>query len=503
MSATPRHRMAAATLLASFDGPDVPEWLLGWVDRGLGGVCLFASNLNGRPADTTRRLHAARPDVVVATDEEGGDVTRLWANVGSPVPGNAALGAVDDPALTRQLAGALGASLAAAGIDLDLAPVADVNVDAANPAIGVRSFGGDAELVGRHVAAFVDGLQEGGVGACVKHFPGHGATVVDSHLALPVVDAPADVIARRELIPFRAAIEAGTAAVMTGHLVVPALDDRPGTLSHRLLGRLLRTELGFDGAIVTDALDMAGIGGPARIPTTAVEALAAGADLCCLGPRATDELVAACVEAIVDAVERGELAEARLADAAARVAGLGARRRRAGHRSPGDPQSIDRIGLDAARRAIRTVGDPELPASGAHVIELVRPAMIAAGTVPWGLGAALSALDPAVTVERVEPGLSVDIEPSLARAAGRPLVVAYRDAHRYPTVDRRLEALAAARPDAVLVDLGWPHPDPPSARGRVTAFGAAPPCTRAAAEFLIGRLAAATRSDTTGDQTHG
>ncbi len=474
MSITPTNgdalrRLAAATIMGSFTGPDVPDWLRRAIDDGLGSVCLFASNLTRSAVEVTDALHQARPDVLVATDEEGGDVTRLWATTGSPIPGNAALGAVDDPALTRRLAAALGATLAAHGIDLDLAPVADINVDPANPVIGVRSFGADPATVARHVAAFVDGLQAGGVAACAKHFPGHGATSVDSHLGRTVVDVSRDLLERRELAPFRAAIENGATTVLTGHLVAPALDDRPATVS-RVVVDLLRSELGFTGAVVTDALDMGGAGGPAVIPRTVVAALDAGADLCCLGPDATVDLVGACVDAVVAAVKHGDLSADRLEAAAHRVAGL-----RIPARPAANPEDLAAMGLDAARRAVRVEGDPAV-APGAHVVELDGPEMIAAGPVPWGLGAALAELDPTVTHTR---------NPEEHPPPRRPLVIAYRDAHRVPALRSLLDHLAAARPDAVLVDLGWPHPNPPATRGRIVTFGAAPPCTRAAAQILV------------------
>ena len=149
--------------------------------------------------------------------------------------------------------------LAAYGVDLDLAPVVDVNVDPANPVIGIRAFGDDPELVSRHTAAFVEGLQSAGVAACLKHFPGHGNTATDSHRDLPVVDDDRETIERTALPPFRAGIAAGARAVMTAHLVVPAYDTVPATLSRRILTGLLREELGFSGVIVSDGLDMAAI----------------------------------------------------------------------------------------------------------------------------------------------------------------------------------------------------------------------------------------------------
>src|SRR6266536_1808351 len=180
--------MADGCLLPGFAGTRAPDWILRRLDGGLGGAVLFSRNVAdpAQVAALTAELHAARPDGLVAIDEEGGDVTRLESATGSSYPGNLALGAAGDPELTRAVAASLGAELAAAGIDLDLAPVADVNSNPDNPVFGVRSFGADPDLVGAHTAAFVAGLQSAGVAACVKHFPGHGDTSVDSHLDLPV-----------------------------------------------------------------------------------------------------------------------------------------------------------------------------------------------------------------------------------------------------------------------------------------------------------------------------
>ena len=172
-----------------------------------------------------------RDDVLVAIDEEGGDVTRLEAETGSSYPGNWALGHVDDVELTREVALRWVRISLASGVNLDLAPVADVNTNPDNPIIGIRSFGADPELVSRHVAAFVSGLQEAGVAACAKHFPGHGDTAEDSHLQLPTVET----LEEAALEPFRAAIDAGTRGIMTAHIRVAALGEEPGTLSHRVL----------------------------------------------------------------------------------------------------------------------------------------------------------------------------------------------------------------------------------------------------------------------------
>jgi beta-glucosidase-like glycosyl hydrolase len=321
-------RAAHRVLMAAFHGPEVPDWLRAGLADGIGSVCLFGTNLLGDDEQLralAADLHAASPEgCLVTLDEEGGDVTRLDALRGSPTAGHAVLGAVDDPSLTQAVAAGLGARLRSVGIDLDLGPVADVNCEPDNPVIGVRSFGADPHRVARHVAAFVDGLQSSGVAACVKHFPGHGATVDDSHLAVPRLDVDLDTLRARELVPFAAAVRSGAAAVMTSHIVITALDPaRPATTSPPVLD-ILRRELGFDGLLVSDALDMVGVSRPyGGIPDAAVAALAAGCDLLCLGPEhfpgELAPIVATVVSTVLDAVDTGRLTPDRLLEAAARV----------------------------------------------------------------------------------------------------------------------------------------------------------------------------------------
>ena len=314
--------LALRVQLPGFPGTTLPGEVLDLLHEGLGGICLFGSNTAAGShalAELTATIEEARPKAVVAVDEEGGDVSRLYAREGSPVLGAAALGAADDLVLTRATGRAVGADLAAVGVTLDLAPVADINTNPDNPVIGTRSFGADHERVAAHVAAWVEGLREAGVGACAKHFPGHGDTAQDSHLDLPTVDTDLDTLRVRELAPFAAAISAGADAVMTSHLLVRAVDpDTPATLSRRVLG-LLRDRLGFHGAVVTDALDMVGVSGTRTVAEAAVLALAAGADLLCLGAEKDVALVRDVQAAVVAAVRSGLLAEERLRDAAARV----------------------------------------------------------------------------------------------------------------------------------------------------------------------------------------
>jgi len=291
---------ALRCLLPGFIGTEAPEWVLRRAAEGLGGVCLYARNITSAEQLTKlcRQLHAANPGLIISVDEEGGDVTRLEAATGSSYPGNLALGAAGDVDLTRAVARAIGLELARAGVDLDLAPDADVNSNPSNPVIGVRSFGSEPRIVAAHAAAWVEGLQSAGVAACVKHFPGHGDTSVDSHLALPVVEADPREGA---LQPFEAAIAAGVQAVMSAHIVAPSLSAEPATVSRRIMTTLLRDELGFRGLTVTDGLEMKAI---ADISEGAVQALAAGCDLLCIGGGlADDDIVTKLHQAIVAVLE--------------------------------------------------------------------------------------------------------------------------------------------------------------------------------------------------------
>ncbi|WP_242901611.1 glycoside hydrolase family 3 protein [Actinomadura terrae] len=469
-------RLARGTLLPSFPGPTAPRWVLDELEAGLGGVTLFALTGNVPSPESlaalTMQMRKAG-DPFVTIDEEGGDVTRLGGHAtGSPYPGNAALGAVDDPELTRRVYRSLGAELAEVGVNLNFAPSVDVNTADDNPVIGTRSFGPDPELVARHAAAAVTGTQEAGVAACAKHFPGHGATVEDSHLSVPLVDADLELLDRRELVPFRAAIEAGTRAVMTGHLNLPAITRGvPATLSGAAITGLLRERLGYQGVIVTDALDMEGASGEIGIPEASVRALIAGADLLCLGPNEHAETLTATLEAIVAAVREGRLTEERLAASAGRTGRL--KQWLAGH----SPAVVDRAaGLEAARRAIRVSGSLPGWSAAPLVVELEATGNIAVGPTPWGL-------NPWAPDAVQADGAEGEADRVLERATGRGLVVVLRDAHRHAGQRALTNALLTARPDTVVVEMGLPVWRPGSAVYLAT-YGAAAANAQAAAELL-------------------
>ena len=503
-------RLADALLIPPFPGRTVPAWVLEALAGGLAGVTVFSPNIGstGQLGDLIAGLRAAADEPVVAIDEEGGDVTRIAHLTGSPYPGNAALGAVDDPALTRAVYRALGADLAALGVTLNLAPSVDVNTAADNPVIGTRSFGADPALVARNAAAAVTGLQSAGVAACAKHFPGHGSTSIDSHHEIATVTGSMEVITRRDLPPFVAAIEAGVRAVMPGHLRIPALPGNlPASLSAAVQTGLLRGELGFDGVIVSDALEMRAVSAPYGISEAAVMAVAAGTDLLCLG-RDQDQLTYLEVrQALVDAVRSGRLPASRLEESVERVRELrgwvtAARERaaRSGSRSGrGAAALLDGegyvdgavVGLTAARRALRLDGTAG-PGADPFLVEIVPPSNIAVGTVPWGLSRWVRPSSVhRISTDLIAAGAADAAAAALSAGAaeGRPLLIVVRDAHRYPVAQSVVRALLAARPDAVVVEMGLPiwRPSAADAEPRhayLATFGATHASSLAAAEIL-------------------
>ncbi len=522
-------RLADGVLIPPFPGVAAPGWILDALGRGLAGVTLFGHNVLGDTSALTASLRSACAiEPVIAIDEEGGDVTRVAYADGSPYPGNAALGAVDDVSLTRSVYLAMGRDLVSLGINLNLAPCADV-LGGSSTAVGTRSFGSSTELVARHTVAAVQGLQAAGVAACAKHFPGHGSTgSVDSHHAIATVLGSLDDVWRRDLPPFSAAIESGAAAVMPGHLRVPELTgDRPATLSAAAVTGLLRGSLGFTGVVISDALEMKATQDVFGIPRASVLAIEAGVDLLCFGRDTDYETYQAVRAALADAVTSGSLPGSRLEEAADRVAHLRTRlaaRRAQGARfnagpganaargnaargnaargnvAPGGPGApgargaparysdielsdvglsdaglsdagLSEVGLTAARRAIRLSGlRPGARLSRPLIIEVEPRENIAAGEFAWGLG-------PWAPVRRVSAGDPLD----LSDADGRSLIVVVRDA-----IHTRawLEDVLAARPDTILVEMGVPLWTPPPGTAYLATYGASRASAQAAAELL-------------------
>jgi beta-N-acetylhexosaminidase len=319
----------------------------------VGGIILFRRN-TGSPAEIaalTAALHALPSRPFVAIDHEGGRVLRL----GEPFtcfPSAAAIGATGEPQVAYRVGHAMAAELASVGFDVNFAPVLDVHSNPANPVIGDRAFGSDPELVGKMGVAMLRGLLAGGVLACGKHFPGHGDTAVDSHLARPVVDRPRPVLERTELPPFRMAIRAGVPMLMTAHVLYPALDAAcSATTSRPIITGLLRRELQFDGVVVSDDLEMRAITAHQPIGAAAVDSLQAGCDLLLVCQELARAVEA--FEAIEQAVGSGVLSSADLAAASQRVEQLGVPRA-----TP--PAQICRLPNPAHRALAEEIGNLKL-----------------------------------------------------------------------------------------------------------------------------------------------
>ena len=461
-----------ATLLPGFAGTTLPVWLRDRLRAGLAGVCLFAQNISS-PAQVRRltdAILAENPYAIVAIDEEGGDVTRLFAATGAPFPGNAVLGRLDDLDTTRHTAAAIGWSLRQAGCTVNFAPCVDVNNRSDNPIIGVRSFSSDPELVARHAAAWVAGLQSTGVAASAKHFPGHGDTAQDSHVSLPVVNRSLDELRSHELLPFVAAIKENCRVVMTSHILVPQLDrNHPATMSRIVLHHLLRRELGFSGVVVSDALDMAGASGSLGMAEAAVAALAAGCDLLCLGTESTNAQLAEIERAVGNAVAEGTLGSDRVEESMSRVRRLAqdlqAARAAAGQPPDSEPRwltgeaeligafSIQPGAADWARRA----------SDRYSVVRLEGHPNIAVGNSPWGPFAAVDAARGASadSAFAARPVFLVNPERSAVPPIqhGEPVLVVGRDIHQHSFATEAVDRLRSAHADLLVVDMGWPSED--------------------------------------------
>ena len=358
----------ARLIMVDLSGPTLtPDERAFLGERRPGGICLFGRNVTDRfqVAELISEARAlAGPELLLSVDQEGGGVVRL---TDLPYPPSAmALGAADDLDLTRAVAAATGRGLRSVGIDVDLAPVADVNSNPANPVIADRAFGADPQHVARHVVAFVKGLQAAGVAATVKHFPGHGDAAVDSHLALPTLALSIDELERREWPPFEAAIAAGVDAVMTAHIVLSAVDPEfPATLSRKIITDLLRGRLGFEGVVFSDALEMKAIAERWGGAESAVLALAAGVDM--PAQVASLKVHEETVLAVERALAEGRLDAAALAVSARRLDELKVRYRDA---PPALAPSGDDTELlvEASRRALVRLGDLPRLREGARVV---------------------------------------------------------------------------------------------------------------------------------------
>lgn len=471
-------------------------------ERRVGGVCYFSRNFRDRvqAAELSAELRELQGEaLLIATDQEGGGVVRALDVPYSP--GTMLLGAADDCELTRRVAAATARGLRAMGVNVDFAPVADVNNNPRNPVIGDRAFGSEPERVARHVVAFVQGLQAEGVAATVKHFPGHGDTGVDSHLALPHLEVPRARLEAVEFAPFRAAIAAGVACVMSYHGVVPALEpELPATLSRRVMTGVLRDELGFDGVSLTDALEMQAIAqrfGPAE---AVVRALAAGVDLPLYdvhtGPVRTHEAI---LQGIDRALDEGRLEPTEMARKLERL-------RRLAKRYPATPEPAsawregdEALLAGAARRAVAVLGDLAPLAPGSSVA-LVSAAGTVGGAASDRVGTPAEALSGVLEarglrVRRVfydrealdgDGGLELMAE---ASAADATLFVSASRTRMAEAEVRLARAVAAGARRFIHLALWNPYHVQDLPGPALLSFGFRAPSLRAAAEVLLGASA--------------
>lgn len=346
----------------------------------LGGVILFANNLKTTDASVRLMdgLQSAAPTMqntgtkiplITTTDQEGGSIVRLGQ--GTVMPGNMALGATNDPQEANKVGKATGEELKAIGINVDFAPDLDCNINPFNPVIGVRSFGGDPNLVSKMGTAYINGLHDAGVGATGKHFPGHGDTSTDSHLGLPVVTHDLATVHNLDLVPFQTAINNGIDMIMTAHVVFPAVDNStvtakdgsivnlPATLSHKVLTDLLRTEMGFKGVITTDAMNMGAITKNFGDVDASIMAIEAGADILLMPAAVTKASEIGNLDkvfsGVINAVNNGEITEARINESAQRIIALKIKRGIYNPSSNADTRTTDQKVSDA----LKIVGSAE------------------------------------------------------------------------------------------------------------------------------------------------
>jgi beta-N-acetylhexosaminidase len=481
-------RLAAGLFMVGFPGTAPPPETVALVEQGLAGVIYFARNVTGASqlarmtADLVKR---APGPLLVAADEEGGIVSRLPRGL-ARMPGAMALGATGDPELARRVGRALASQLLAVGINVDLAPVLDLG--AARSAIGVRSFAADPEAVAAFASAWITGLQDGGVLGVAKHFPGLGTTPVDSHLDRPVLPPP-----DRDVIPYRAAAAAQVAAVMVCHAAFPSIDPagEPASRSRPLIEGLLRNELGFQGLVMTDCLEMKGATADVTVPEAAVLSLAAGADLALIS-HSTD-LQTAAVDAVAEALGDGRLPLERARRARERIAAACGRFAVGAHGGPDPdaaPHLLDRpsdraLARQVAERALTALRPAALPAGA-------RPGVVSAG-VP--LAEALAARGVAFAESVALPGRpaadAISRAAAIAAASNAVLVALGRT----PCPDL-LAALARTGRDLYVCCLSpAAAPDALAAGARAVWVGYddSPATLEVAADALAGRLAGAGR----------
>lgn len=464
-----------------------------------GGITLFNYNIHdaAQVRALTRSLYRQTGEIkpFIAIDQEGGRVARITEDV-VPLPGNMALGATRSVELARQSGELLGKSLSAYGFNMNLAPVLDISSNPHNPVIGTRSYSSDPHVVGRLGTAFIEGLQSSGIIAVGKHFPGHGDTANDSHKRLPVLRYTRAQLLKREAIPFREALqdENGLDAVMTAHIALPRMHHgslTPATLSKRVLTRLLRQDLGFNGLIITDGLEMkALVDATGSIGSASVAAVQAGADM--LSINAQPEIAYEIREALLQAVAQGKLSESRLDVSVRRILRI-----KAAYGVLGNPHGIaapswsqkkhyQQFAYEVASQAATLVKNDNalLPLAGDKYQRV-----LVVGS--HELGQRIRHNLPGLKMELLEPGkrgvTPGRLRHALERTRYRPdaVVIAVRDNKDLPFVQ---EALKTGQPVAV-INLGSPYLITHTrADALLCLFSKQPPAILAAADTISGKI---------------
>jgi beta-N-acetylhexosaminidase len=466
----------------------------------LGGVTLFARNIESGPQlgalDRDLQTIADPVPLFISVDQEGGLVVRVTSGA-TIFPGNMAVGAAGDPSLARAIANASATELLAMGVNMDLAPVVDVNTNPLNPVIGVRSFGSNVDRVSQFASQTVYGLQDNGVSAVAKHFPGHGDTSVDSHRDLPVVPHPLSRLEALEFRPFQAAMEAGVDGVMTAHLYLPAIEPRPdvpATLSRTVLTGLLRDRLGYQGLILTDALDMDAIKKGRPASEAAVQAFEAGADMLLIAGITSDDRqhLGDGPPALLDAIQSGRVSESRLDESVLRILDAKAKRGILPGAAPASPTpeltllnspEHRALALDAARKAVTLQRDsagllPIQPGARVLVVQTSAPTRsdVVDDQFASNLLEAVRQFSPTASSDR---GMDADV-----------IVVGTYDLAQSASEQTLAYDLAATGKPVIGVSLRGPYDaDIATEIGTfLTVYGDRPVHLQAAAEALFGRL---------------
>lgn len=502
-------------IMISFRGVEAPPGLLDALrSRPVSGVTLFR-HLNVRTPAQVRLLTASlqeavraggHPPLLIAADQEGGQLLAIGEGV-TLFPGNLALGAAGSPELACRVGLALGRELAALGVNVDYAPVCDVNLNPRNPVIGARSFGEDPARVAELAASMIKGLQAAGVAASAKHFPGHGDTTSDSHFGTPVVPYDENRLRQVELLPFQAAVDAGVRLVMTAHVALPALNGGsflPATLSPALLRGLLRGEMGFQGLIATDALDMQAIHQGRGLTIDTIAAVAAGVDLLLLSHNHTSADLEDVASGLLQAAERGLLDKEQIHRSAGRVLEL--KRWLAGWEQPGlEVVGCDEhqtLALEVARRSVTLVRDKagllplRLPPEARLGVICPRPQDLTpadtSSYVSLSMAPALRRFHPSVEEYMIPINPSEEqLREALSAVSGCSLVIVGTiNAREHPGQAELVNSLLSRGTTTIPVALRMPYDLEayPAAPVYLCTYSILPPAIEALAEALFGEI---------------